>query len=126
MKKGGVRKTMVSGCQASKYSNSKSERRENMRKSLLIASIAVVSLFAASTAMGTWTPPDNVRVVQQSRSSLPNVYPNIQAAFASIPTSGSGAPSVSNPYLVKIMPGVYDLGTTSLQMRAYVDVEGSG
>ncbi len=34
--------------------------------------------------------------------------------------------SASNPYLVKVMPGVYDLGTASLQMKSYVDLEGSG
>ena len=40
--------------------------------------------------------------------------------------SGIADPSASNPYLVKIEPGVYDLEANSLFMRAYVDVEGSG
>jgi hypothetical protein len=34
--------------------------------------------------------------------------------------------SAYNPYLIKIGPGVYDLGATSLQMKEYVDIEGSG
>ncbi len=34
--------------------------------------------------------------------------------------------SADNPYLIKIGPGVYDLGVESLQMKEYVDVEGSG
>jgi hypothetical protein len=34
--------------------------------------------------------------------------------------------SAANPYLVKIEPGVYDLGTGSLVMRPHVDIEGSG
>lgn len=34
--------------------------------------------------------------------------------------------SVNNPYLLKIEPGIYDLGTSSLQMKEGVDVEGSG
>lgn len=34
--------------------------------------------------------------------------------------------SASNPYLVKVMPGVYSLGGGSLQMKQYVDLEGSG
>lgn len=34
--------------------------------------------------------------------------------------------SATNPYLVKIMPGVYDIGTISVQMKPYVDIEGSG
>jgi len=34
--------------------------------------------------------------------------------------------SANNPYLVKVMPGVYDLGNASLQMKPYVYLEGSG
>ncbi|HEY5995713.1 MAG TPA: hypothetical protein VIU29_01765, partial [Candidatus Deferrimicrobiaceae bacterium] len=34
--------------------------------------------------------------------------------------------SASNPYLVKIMPGVYPVAITSFNMKDYVDVEGSG
>jgi hypothetical protein len=34
--------------------------------------------------------------------------------------------SATNPYLVKIMPGVYDIGNSFLQMKEYVDIEGSG
>lgn len=35
-------------------------------------------------------------------------------------------PSPINPCLLKIMPGVYDIGSNSLQMQSYVDIEGSG
>ncbi|MBI4837755.1 MAG: hypothetical protein HY806_01090 [Nitrospirae bacterium] len=34
--------------------------------------------------------------------------------------------SAANPYLLKIMPGVYDIGSNSVQMKSYVDIEGSG
>ncbi len=34
--------------------------------------------------------------------------------------------SAANPYLIKVMPGIYDLGSASMQMKEYVDVEGSG
>ncbi|MBI4838223.1 MAG: hypothetical protein HY806_03605 [Nitrospirae bacterium] len=34
--------------------------------------------------------------------------------------------SATNPYLVKIMPGVYNIGMNSIQMKPYVDIEGSG
>lgn len=34
--------------------------------------------------------------------------------------------SATNPYLVKIMPGVYDIGANSIQMKSFVDIEGSG
>jgi hypothetical protein len=33
---------------------------------------------------------------------------------------------VNNPNLIKLSPGIYDIGTSSLQMKPYVDVEGSG
>jgi hypothetical protein len=34
--------------------------------------------------------------------------------------------SATNPYLVKVGPGDFDLGATSLVMKSYVDLEGSG
>lgn len=37
-----------------------------------------------------------------------------------------GAPAATNPCLVKIMPGVYNIGTTPLVLQAYVAAEGSG
>jgi hypothetical protein len=37
-----------------------------------------------------------------------------------------GTPSSTNPCMVKIMPGIYDLGNNGLTMQSYVDIEGSG
>lgn len=34
--------------------------------------------------------------------------------------------SATKPYVVKIEPGIYDLGTNMLSMKSYVDLEGSG
>jgi hypothetical protein len=34
--------------------------------------------------------------------------------------------SATNPWLIKLDAGVYDLGTSSLTMKPYVDIEGSG
>lgn len=34
--------------------------------------------------------------------------------------------SSTNPYVLKIEPGIYDVGTTPLGMKQFVDVEGSG
>jgi len=34
--------------------------------------------------------------------------------------------SATNPYLIKLGPGIYDLGTSTLQMKEYVDLEGAG
>lgn len=36
------------------------------------------------------------------------------------------APSSTNKWLVKIEPGIYNTGTTTLPMRSWVDIEGSG
>jgi hypothetical protein len=33
---------------------------------------------------------------------------------------------VDNRYMIKLGPGIYDIGTRSLQMKQYVDMEGSG
>jgi hypothetical protein len=43
------------------------------------------------------------------------------AALAGIATA-----SATNPWLLKIEPGIYDLGALSLALKPYVDVEGSG
>lgn len=40
--------------------------------------------------------------------------------------AGITSASATNPYLIKLEPGVYNLGNTSLQMKSYVDIEGSG
>jgi hypothetical protein len=42
-------------------------------------------------------------------------------ALAAITTASS-----TNQYLLKIEPGVYDIGTSSFQMKPFVDIEGSG
>jgi hypothetical protein len=40
--------------------------------------------------------------------------------------AGISSPSSTNRWLVKIEPGIYDVAATSLLMRSWVDVEGSG
>jgi hypothetical protein len=40
--------------------------------------------------------------------------------------SAISSPSSTNPWLVKVEPGIYDIGTTALPMRSWVDIEGSG
>jgi hypothetical protein len=40
--------------------------------------------------------------------------------------NGISSPSSSNRWLLKIEPGIYDVGTVSLVMRPFVDIEGSG
>ena len=40
--------------------------------------------------------------------------------------AGITTASSNNPFLVKLEPGVYDVGATAVSMQPYVDVEGSG
>lgn len=46
---------------------------------------------------------------------------NLLNALAGITTA-----SATNPYVLKLDPGIYDVGSTIVQMKAYVDIEGSG
>jgi hypothetical protein len=48
-------------------------------------------------------------------------YTSLTAALASIADA-----SATKPYLIKVMPGVYDLAGASLQLKPFVDLEGSG
>ena len=59
----------------------------------------------------------NVVVVAKSGGDFPDPI----AALNSITDA-----SATNPYLLKVMPGIYDLGSAALFMKEYVDIEGSG
>jgi hypothetical protein len=52
-------------------------------------------------------------------------YSDPLAAMTAI-AAWCGVPSASNSCLLKIMPGTYSVGTGSLTMQQYVDIEGSG
>jgi hypothetical protein len=52
-------------------------------------------------------------------------YSNPATAMANY-SSWCGVPSSTNTCLLKIMPGVYNLGTTTMSMQPYIDIEGSG
>jgi len=94
-----------------------------MRKSLLLFIVMISAvLFSTAVFAAAWNVPTNVRIVQKSNiDNTGRIYSSIQQAINSITNA-----SATNPYVVKVMPGIYDLGTASLQMKAYVDVEGSG
>lgn len=94
-----------------------------MRKALLLFIVMISAvLFSTTIFAAAWNVPVNVRIVQKSNTDTNGrIYGTIQAAINSITNA-----SATNPYLVKVMPGTYDLGTGSIQMKEYVDVEGSG
>ena len=63
----------------------------------------------------------NVAVVALSGGD----YTDPVAALANRP-SWCATPTAATPCLLMIMPGTYDLGTGTLAMQPYVDIEGSG
>jgi hypothetical protein len=69
------------------------------------------------------TPYGKHRVAIVDKSG--KFYSDPIAAINNIDT-WCGTPSEMNPCMVKILPGVYDIGTNTLQMHHYVDIEGSG
>jgi hypothetical protein len=77
----------------------------------------IVLLMGSSTAFAA----SNTTIVALAGAN----YPDPVTAMNDMGT-WCGTPSAANPCLLKIMPGVYDLGASALQMHAYVDVEGSG
>src|SRR5690348_11115783 len=58
----------------------------------------------------------------------PNGTPvqNGLALLSAMNTISNSNPSVSNPWLLKLEPGQYDLGNQTLTLQPYVDLEGSG
>jgi len=79
------------------------------------------SITTSKVAVGAITPDKigfyrNVIIVALSGGDFTNPVDALNAITDA---------SESNPYLVKIMPGVYDV-STSVIMKSYVDIEGSG
>ncbi len=90
-----------------------------------------MAVFIERAMRGTANWPAHTQLVWAVKN--PDGSPNatgsgqaLVAAIAAIPTSGNDAPSASNPWLVKLGPGIYDLGTAQPPLPAYVSMEGSG
>jgi len=84
---------------------------------LKLSICAVVFLFGAQIAVA------QIRTVLVSPTPGNSVASGttLRNALAAIPS-----PTSTDRWLVKIEPGIYDIGSTSLQMRSWVDMEGSG
>ena len=92
---------------------------------------AQMAVFVEKAMRGTANWPAHTQIVWAVRNAdgTPNPTASGTAllnALAAIPTSGNDAPASNNPWLVKIGPGVFNLGTSSLNMINSVDIEGSG
>lgn len=99
-----------------------------MRKVFIILIILTAAVIFNTTAFAAQKGPvggnqhyGNVAVVAQNGGD----YADPVAAMESI-AQWCGTPSAGKPCLVKIMPGVYNIGENILQMQSYVDIEGSG
>ncbi len=75
--------------------------------------------FAAS--LHSHTLYAKVAIVAQSGGD----YTNSLDAMSDI-AAWCGTPGSTNPCLIRLMPGIYDLGNNGFAMQSYVDIEGSG
>lgn len=82
---------------------------------------AVSSVHLVADVVGYLAPLVRTVVVSPVPNDPPASGNALLAAMASIPSA-----SASDPWLVKLEPGVYDLGGQFLALREHVDVEGSG
>lgn len=65
-----------------------------------------------------------IRTVVVSPNGTPSQ--NGSALLAAMNTISNSNPSASNPWLLKLEPGNYDLGNSALVLKSFVDLEGSG
>jgi hypothetical protein len=92
---------------------------------------AQMAVFVEAAMRGTGSWPAHTQLVWAVKAADGSPDPIASGtallnAVAAIPTSGNDAPSASNPWLLKIGPGVFDLSTGQLDLPSYVNLEGSG
>jgi hypothetical protein len=109
---------ITSGCGGGKYCPSTPVTRDQM------------AVFIEHAMRGTtnW-PPHTVLVFHHQAgetASDVNSGTELLSMVAAIPSTGSEAPSASNPWLVRLGPGIYDLGSSSLTLPIYTALEGAG
>lgn len=94
----------------------KLEMKFKLISAILLVLVFSTFSFAAKPVDPDPVPPNPVIVAKDGGH-----FTDLIAAMDSILDA-----SVANPYLVKIMPGVYDLGETPLYVKDYVSIQGSG
>ena len=90
-----------------------------------------MAVFIEKAMRGTAGWPQHTQIVWAVRNADGTPNPTASGAgllnaVAAIPGSGNDMPSASNPWLLKIGPGVFDLSGGTVNVPAYVSVEGSG
>ncbi|MEM9558364.1 MAG: hypothetical protein AAGC60_29190 [Acidobacteriota bacterium] len=82
-------------------------------------------LAAPALAQPPATPPfDRTIIVGGGGTDLANgtaLLTAVNDALAAVPP-----PSSTNPWLIKVEPGIFDLGSQTLQLQSWIDIEGSG
>ena len=103
---------------------------KSKRIHLLVTGIGVwisLLLMIRATYGGSIVIGGNRIVIDRMIIVSPNPGDTPQANGTALLNTLAGLPwNGSNPYLIKLGPGTYDIGTTSLQMKQFVNVEGSG
>ena len=92
-------------------------------------SVAAGAVSTGGLAYGAVTPEkiafySNVAIVAPSGGDYDNPA-TAMSNYTSWCREETAEPS-TNPCLLKIMPGVYTIGTSTVQMQPYIDIEGSG
>jgi hypothetical protein len=114
-----ARDGITSGCGSGNYCPNENVTRAQM----------AVFIEAAMRGTANWQAHTQLAWAVKASNGAPDPSASGQAlltAVAAIPTSGNDAPSATNPWLLKIGPGIFDLGSSPLQIPAYVSLEGSG
>jgi hypothetical protein len=90
---------------------------------VLAAVVAIIGLLFAVPAFAAKPPQPKPRIAVVALNG--GDYTDPIDAMNDI-DSWCGTPSATNPCLLKINPGVYNIGENHVQMQEYVDIEGSG
>jgi hypothetical protein len=90
-----------------------------------------MAVFIEKAMRGTanWPPHTQLVWAVKAADGTPDPVASgtaLLTALNGIPISGNDAPSATNPWLVKIGPGIYDIGSQIVLMMPFVNIEGSG
>ena len=90
-----------------------------------------MAVFIEKSMRGTANWPAHTQIVWAVKNSAGSPDPTASGtallnAVAAIPTTGNDAPSSTNPWLLKVGPGIFDLASGSLTLPAYTALEGAG
>ena len=109
---------ITAGCGGGKYCPGSTVTRDQM----------AVFIEKAMRGTGNW-PPHTALVFHRPAAeagSNVNSGTELLAMVAAIPSSGSEKPSATNPWLVRLGPGVFDLGSSALTLPTYTALDGAG